>query len=79
MDVESERITLTNKMHVLLFHVKEFIRHHNCSLGFYSEQAVESVHYDFDVHNKNYTNHTPKENINGGLLRSVCAYNANHL
>ena len=40
-------ISVTPKVHILIRHVPEFIKKHNRSLGWYSEQALESIHYDF--------------------------------
>ena len=40
-------ITITPKVHILTEHVPEFCKKHNNSLGLYSEQALESSHYDF--------------------------------
>ncbi|CAL4067310.1 unnamed protein product, partial [Meganyctiphanes norvegica] len=37
-------ITITPKVHILLMHVPDFITKHNRSLGWYSEQTLESVH-----------------------------------
>ena len=40
-------ISTTPKVHILIEHVPEFIKKHNRSLGWYSEQALETTHYDF--------------------------------
>ena len=40
-------ISITPKVHILIKHVPEFIKKHNRSLGWYSEQALENTHYDF--------------------------------
>ena len=40
-------ISTTPKVHILIKHVPEFIKKHNRSLGWYSEQALETTHYDF--------------------------------
>ncbi len=66
-------------MHVLQFHVEEFIAKQNFSLGIYSEQAIEAVHYDFDEFQSKYVPHSQKENLHLSQLRSVCVYNASHL
>jgi hypothetical protein len=77
--VNEMNIPMTNKMHVLLFHVKDFINHHNCSLGYFSEQTVETVHFDFSKFSPRYLDHVRKDNILNALLRTVCAYNSSHL
>lgn len=78
-EVEKMKIPFTNKMHALKFHVKEFIVITNSSLGPYSEQAMEAVHYDYEKQRKRFADHSKKENVDGMLLRSVCAYNSAHL
>ena len=40
-------INISLKVHILTEHVTEFCKNHNNSLGLYSEQALESSHYDF--------------------------------
>ena len=40
-------ISITPKVHILIKHVPNFIEKHGRSLGWFSEQALESTHYDF--------------------------------
>ena len=40
-------ISITPKVHILTEHVPDFCKKHGYSLGWYSEQALESCHYDF--------------------------------
>ena len=40
-------ISVTPKVHILIRHVPEFIKKYNRSLGWYSEQTLESTHYNF--------------------------------
>ena len=40
-------ISITPKVHILIKHVPEFIKKHTRSLRWYSEQALENTHYDF--------------------------------
>ena len=40
-------ITISLEVHILTEHVTEFCKNRNNSLGLYSEQALESSHYDF--------------------------------
>merc|ERR1712240_295075 len=40
-------ISVTPKVHILIEHEPEFCKKHERSLGWYSEQALESCHYDF--------------------------------
>ena len=74
------RISITPKVHAVFFHVEQFCDKKGIGLGFFSEQAMESVHYDFLKSswemNKVAANHPdhPKK-----LLRAVCSYNALHV
>ena len=40
-------ISVTPKVHILFKHVPDFCKKHGRSLGWYSEQALESCHHDF--------------------------------
>lgn len=40
-------ISVTPKAHVIFFHVPQFCTRYNKALGFYNEQAMESIHYEF--------------------------------
>ena len=40
-------LSITPKVHILIEHVPDFCKKHGRSLGWYSEQALESCHYDF--------------------------------
>lgn len=72
-------ISITPKIHAIFYHVKDFCTEQQTSLGFFSEQAMESVHFDFKrvwakyelkLHHSDY----PRQ-----LLRAVCEYNGLHL
>ena len=54
-------ITISLEVHILTEHVTEFCKNHNNSLGLYSEQALESSHYDFlkNCWGKNRTTNDP--------------------
>ena len=41
-------LSVTPKVHALIFHVPEFCRRRGTGLGVFSEQASESVHYKFN-------------------------------
>ena len=47
-------ISVTPKIHAIFFHVLDFCNENNCRLGFYSEQAVESIHHKFKKLRSNY-------------------------
>ena len=72
-------IRITPKVHAVMFHVSEFCETHDKGLGFWSEQASESVHSDFEKiwvrykvgqHNKTYDTQ---------LLKAVQDYCNKHL
>lgn len=42
------------KVHAVFFHVSHFCRKHSKGLAFFSEQAVEAAHHDFNVTWKKY-------------------------
>ena len=42
-------ISITPKLHILFYHVPEFVKAVNNSLGLYSEQTSELVHHDFGI------------------------------
>lgn len=72
------KIPITPKVHAVFFHVKDFCKKYNCGLGFYCEQAVESVHFDFQSTWSKYKvpkNHTEYDSR---LLKATCEYNSYH-
>ena len=75
----SSGINITPKVHAVFFHVEQFCRKTQTGLGFFSEQAMESVHFDFnawwlktkvDMQNPQYSTK---------LLSALCSYNAFHV
>lgn len=72
-------IPVTSKIHTIFYHVKQFCAEHGIGLGFYSEQAFESVHYDFNKTWANFKIKVGDESYGSKLLRAVCQYNCNHL
>lgn len=70
---------VTPKMHAIFFHVEEFCGSTGNALGFYSEQAVESVHHDFNETWKKYKVLNSHPDYNKILFRAVCEYNSHHL
>ena len=69
----------TPKVHAIFYHVPEFCENTGRSLGHHSEQAVESVHADFDSVWTNYKVGLSNSNYSHCLLRSVRAYNSKHM
>lgn len=47
-------LKITPKLHILFEHVNQFLRGKTKGLGQYSEQAAESLHYEFGEFFKNY-------------------------
>lgn len=72
-------ISVTPKVHAVFFHVEKFCNEHQKGLGFYSEQAMEAVHYDFSKTWAKYKVSRNNTNYGNKLLRAVCEYNALHV
>lgn len=72
-------ISVTPKVHTIFYHVAQFCSKHRKGLGFFGEQATESVHHDFNENWKNYKVSKLSENFWPHLLRAVCYYNSGHL
>lgn len=72
-------ISVTPKVHAVFFHVEEFCNKHNKGLAFYSEQAMESVHYDFSTTWARYKVSQNSPDYGTKLLRAVCEYNSLHI
>lgn len=70
---------MTPKIHVICKHVREFCLQTKRGLSFWGEQAVESVHHDFEEFWKNFKVLKSHENYDAKILRCVCAYNSSHL
>lgn len=62
-------ISVTPKVHAVLYHVKEFCK--NYGLGFFCEQAIESVHCDYKKIWANYKVFKEHEDYANELLKSV--------
>lgn len=69
----------TPKIHTVFFHVKEFCQRTNKGLGFYSEQASESVHSDFTIVWNRFKVHENNHNFSKKLLEAVTFYNSSHI
>jgi hypothetical protein len=72
-------VPVTPKVHSVFFHVEEFCSKNQRALGFYSEQAMESVHYEFK---KFWEKHKVKEThteYSKHLLNAVCEFNSSHI
>ena len=72
-------ISITPKVHTVIKHVEDFCKKHGKGLGFYSEQAMESVHHDFDVTWESYKVSEDHSEYKQRLLNSIISYNSNHV
>lgn len=70
---------VTPKIHAIFFHVRDFCMKHKKGLGFFSEQAMESVHFDFQTTWNDYKVCENNPEYANRLLRAVSAYNSHHL
>lgn len=72
-------VSITPKVHAVLFHIEDFCELNQTGLGFYSEQAMEAVHFDFNSMWQRYK--VPCENPEycTMLQRALCAYNSLHM
>jgi len=73
------QISMTPKVHAVVVHVPQWCHKHNKGLGVVSEQASESVHYDFKKKWEHYQIHEGNERYSDHLLRCVVAYNSLHI
>lgn len=75
----SLNISVTPKVHAVFFHVADFCKRHQRGLAFYSEQAMESVHFDFQQTWEKFKVSETNPDYCNALLRAVCVYNSCHL
>lgn len=52
---------------------------HQRSLGFYSEQAMEAVHFDFKIVWQKYERKGSHPDYSKHLLKAICEYNGLHI
>ena len=72
-------LSITPKIHILIDHVPVFCERKQKSLGYFSEQASESVHSDFRKTWENYKVSPNNPSFGEKLLRAVVIYNARHV
>ena len=72
-------ISKINKIHAIVTHVPEFIKMTGKPLGIYSEQAMESVHHDFQETWKDYQRGEIAKSFHDQLHKCVVKYNSMHL
>ena len=77
-------LKVSPKVHALVNHVTDFFEvfantYPGCGLGFWSEQASESVHYSFQSHwEKGYKVNFHHPLYKDKLLKAVVSYNSRH-
>ena len=80
----STKLKVSPKAHALFVHVSEFLdlmeeEYPNKGLGFWSEQASESVHYDFkEFWEKGYKLAPVHKSYGRNLLNAMIVYNSRH-
>ncbi len=73
-------ISITPKIHAILFHVPQFCESMDVGLGRFSEQASESVHCGFKaVWTRGYKVGATHPEYASRLLRAVNVYNTEHI
>lgn len=72
------KVNVTPKVHAVFFHIEDFCEITKTGLGEYSEQAMESVHYDFTVIWNKYAVPADHPEYSRQLRRAVCEYNGLH-
>ena len=72
-------INISPKIHAVFYHVPDFCKRTNQSLGPFSEQASESIHHDFNITWTNYQTGPGNPNYGVKLLEAVRMYNSQHI
>lgn len=74
--LKSNGISLTPKLHIIIVHVKEFIGKFDLGLGYFSEQAGESIHHMWARFFENFKCSTSNEQFESCLIRALVKFNA---
>lgn len=69
----------SSKFHILRFHVPQFCKIMRSALGKFSEQATETVHFDFSTTWDRVKVPESSDNYDNSLLHSVILYNSSHI
>ena len=73
-------ITVTPKVHAVMFDIAEFCSMTGWGLGPWSEQTGESVHHDFKETWKRYKVNKVDRSVYGeNLLKAISVYNSQHI
>lgn len=80
IDYSKLGISVTPKVHAVMYHIEEFCEITGRGLGPWSEQSGESVHHDFKkTWSRFLVNGTDREIYGENLLKAVSTYNSQHL
>ena len=71
-------ISVTPKVHTVFYEIPIFIARHGKSMGHFTTQKFEAVHYDFKTCWQNYKRPENHPQFGQQLLNSVVAYNSYH-
>lgn len=72
-------ISITPKVHAVFFHVEDFCLKHKKGLGFFSEQAMEAVHFDFKLVWNKYKVNENNLQYSHRLQKAICEFNSLHV
>lgn len=72
-------ISVTPKVHAVFFHIQDFCDRTQMGLGVFSEQAMKSVHFDFNSVCQKYKLSPDHPEYSSKLLRAICEYNSLHV
>ena len=75
-------IKITPKVHILTEHVQDFCKSNSRSLGWYSEQALESTHHDFHVNTwikQSYKRNIGHPDYTRKIKDAVVSYNSKNI
>lgn len=77
--LREHKISFTPKIHIIAFHVVEFLEVNQRGLGVYSEQPFETVHHEWTNFFNTYGSSSAKENFSTTLLRGVIKFKCRNL
>ena len=73
-------IPITPKIHAVFFHIEDFCSKQGVGLGYYSEQAVESSHFDFKkTFDNKYSIKPNHPDYEEHVQKALCEYNSLHI
>lgn len=72
-------ISVTPKAHIVFFHVPQFCTKYNKPLGFFNEQAIETIHFEFKSFWEKYKVEPDHKDYAKRLLKSISEINSFHL